>query len=550
MVQLLIYFDQANIAYREYDELLKRVPIEQLYYLFLTTEKKWWPYLSMDLRDYRADVYNDRPFQWLKTEIEKADCNQLFYEYINEFQPWPFCLQNNQYFAIQGDGTFYLKGNEKSFDELSLGEKVLFNIYARICKVDYLRKKMSVQNRDIPILLAHRHFYYRKPKGNIIFSEPDTFLSLVKKLKINFTFVGYIEDVSTLSDILKYDDSSYVPWIKTAIEYKLRLFLKSEIDKLFAKVSFSDYAIVDVLQNNNQEIIKIQAVKEEQGEIKIFEKYYGAEYPLSKEDERLFYISNVQLNNCLKFEESDAGYYEFINGKKILVYDLFGGNVIPSRSTLKKLFGDHEWKTFLSFLKENAIPVIPYIESGMQFMTQALNLMKENALNACLLYQFIKNDACAILEENNRKRSSLFGRGCNSYKKTCNGGSCFLKRRAGAESKLICRLCRYQTAKDLKNIPETVKEGVPKIKKKDREFIKTWRIEEKEKELRIKLIRHISILGYTYHDMLLKHFGICSAKEQLLYCWLEEQGDKKINMYGNKCLITESDIEEIKRGLD
>lgn len=346
MVQLLIYFDQANIAYREYDELLKRVPIEQLYYLLLTTEKKWWPYLSMDLRDYRADVYNDRPFQWLKTKIEKADCNQLFYEYINGFQPWPFRLQNNQYFAIQGDGSFYLKGNEKSFDELSLGEKVLFNIYARICKVDYLRKKMSVQNRDIPILLAHRHFYYRRPKGNIIFSEPDTFLSLVKKLKINFTFVGYIEDVSTLSDILKYDDSSYVPWIKTAIEYKLRLFLKSEIDKLFAKVSFSDYVIVDVLQNNNQEIIKIQAVKEEQGEIKIFEKYYGAEYPLSKEDERLFYISNVQLNNCLKFEESDAGYYEFIKGKKILVYDLFGGNVIPSRSTLKKLFGDHEWKTF------------------------------------------------------------------------------------------------------------------------------------------------------------------------------------------------------------
>lgn len=207
-------------------------------------------------------------------------------------------------------------------------------------------------------------------------------------------------------------------------------------------------------------------------------------------------------------------------------------------------------ENFLSFLNENAIPVIPYIESGMQFMTQALNLMKENALNACLLYQFIKNDACAILEENNRKRSSLFGRGCSSYKKTCNGGSCFLKRRAGAESKLICRLCRYQTVKDLKNIPETVKEGVPKIKKKDREFIKTWRIEEKEKELRIKLIRHISILGYTYHDMLLKHFGICSAKEQLLYCWLEEQGDKKINMYGNKCLITESDIEEIKRGLD
>ena len=70
---LLIYLDQTNITYREYDELLRGVPIEQLYYLLLTTDEKWWSYLSMDLRDYRADVYNDKPFQWLQTEIEKAN---------------------------------------------------------------------------------------------------------------------------------------------------------------------------------------------------------------------------------------------------------------------------------------------------------------------------------------------------------------------------------------------------------------------------------------------------------------------------------------------
>ena len=87
MVQLLIYFDQLDIADLEYDELLRSISIEQLYYLLLTTEKKWWPYLHMDLWDFRADVYNDRPFQWLKTEIEKTDCNRLFHEYINEFQP-------------------------------------------------------------------------------------------------------------------------------------------------------------------------------------------------------------------------------------------------------------------------------------------------------------------------------------------------------------------------------------------------------------------------------------------------------------------------------
>lgn len=537
---LLIYLDQTNITYREYDELLRGVPIEQLYYLLLTTDEKWWSYLSMDLRDYRADVYNDKPFQWLQTEIEKANCDQSFYEYIKEFQPWPFHLQNNYFFAIREDGSFYLKGNDKVFNELSPGEKVLFNIYARLCKVDFLQKKVSVENRNIPVLLAHRHFYYN-PEGNIIFTEPATFLSLIKKLKINLTFVGYIKDINTLSDILKNDDNSYVPWIKTAIEHKLRRFLKSKIDKLFAKVSLSDYVIVDALQNNNQEIIKIQAIKEEKGEPKIFEKYYKSEYPLSKKDERLFYISNVQLKNCLKFEESDAGYYEFIQDKKILVYDLFGGNVIPSRSTLKKLFGNHEWVTFSALLNKNAIPVPPYIESGIKFVTQALNLMEENALNACLLYQFIKNDARAILEDDNRIEKC-------SYKRYLNGYNCLLKRRAGEEVKLFCRLCRYQTAKDLKNIPETLKENVPKINKK---FLEVWRLEEKEKEWRIKIVNHMCGLGYVYRGMLLRHFGICSAKEQLMYCWLEEQGYKKaIDMHGSRCLITESDMEEIKNQLN
>ena len=541
MVQLLIYFDQLDIADLEYDELLRSISIEQLYYLLLTTEKKWWPYLHMDLWDFRADVYNDRPFQWLKTEIEKTDCNRLFHEYINEFQPWPFRLQKNQYFAVRGDGSFYIKGDDKVFDELSPGEKVLFNIYARLCKVDFLCKKVSLKYREIPVLLACRHFYF-KPKGNTIFAEPDTFLSFMKKLKMNLTFVGYIEDIKTLADIMEC--TSCGSWIKIVIEHKLRLFLKSEIDILFSKLSFSDYVIVDVLQNNHQEIIKIQAVKEEQGETKVFEKYYGVEYPLSKEEERLLHITNIQVKNCLKFEESDAGYYEFIQGKKILVYDLFGGKVIPSRRTLKDLFRGHGWKTFIELLTENGIPVIPYIESGKRYITKALNLAEENTLNACFLYQYIRNDARTVLKDDNRKKKYIYG-------KNLNESTCLLKRRAGAESKLFCRLCRYQTAKDLKKIPETIKENVPEIKKKDRGIIKIWRLAEKEKELRIKVVQHMCGFGLVYSIMLHKHFGICSAKEQLLYCWLEEQGYKGTFYNGSsKCLIAKSDMEDIKSGLN
>ena len=535
-VLLVAYQDRVDEQ-----DILKNIAIEQLYFLLLTTEKKWWPYLSMNLQDYRADVYNDRSFQWLKAEIEKTDCNNLFHEYIAEFQPWPFHLKNNQYFAVQGDGTFYLKGNEQIFDELSPGEKILFNIYARLCKVDFLCKKVSLKYREIPVLLACRHFYF-KPKGNTIFAEPDTFLSLIKMLRMDLMFVGYSDDVTNLMAAMELDNNR-VSWIKRAIN-KLRLFLKSEVDRLFTKISLSDYVIVDVLQNKNQEIIKIQAVKEDQGEPKVFEKNYGIENPLSKDEERYLGVSNIQLRGCLKFDGDNSDYYEFIQGKKILVYDLFGGNVIPSRSTLKKLFGDHEWVTFSALLNENDIPMPPYIESGIKFITQALNLLEEKTLNACFLYQFIKNDAQTVLEEKKKKKKY-------SHVKYLNGSTCLLKRKAGAESKLFCRLCRYQTAKDLKKIPEIIKENVPKIKKEDREFIKIWRLEEKEIELRKKIAQHMCGLGYVYNNMLHRHFGICSAKEQLLFCWLEEQGYKKtINMNGSKCLLTESDIEDIKNRMD
>lgn len=57
-VLLVAYQDRVDEQ-----DILKNIAIEQLYFLLLTTEKKWWPYLSMNLQDYRADVYNDRSFQ-------------------------------------------------------------------------------------------------------------------------------------------------------------------------------------------------------------------------------------------------------------------------------------------------------------------------------------------------------------------------------------------------------------------------------------------------------------------------------------------------------
>ena len=69
--------------------------------------------------------------------------------------------------------------------------------------------------------------------------------------------------------------------------------------------------------------------------------------------------------------------------------------------------------------------------------------------------------------------------------------------------------------------------------------------------MRIKVVQHMCGFGLVYSIMLHKHFGICSAKEQLLYCWLEEQGYKGTFYNGSsKCLIAKSDIEDIKSGLN